>query len=634
LFVSDLEVKYVMQMRLGDLLVKNGLIRQEELETALESQQQSNRKRLGEILIDSDQVAKKDLLKMLALQLEIPLFDLEKTEIDADSVRMFPEKMSLKYGCAPIRREDDELIVVMADPLNLQAIDDLKQTTKCEIKPAVGDREQIEEVIRKFHRAENVSDISKSLPELDGLFKVVKLADDGNGRDDSITDLKVQSQQAPIIRIVNIIINEAIEEHATDIHIEPQADSLIVRDRIDGVLYEKHHLPRWIHKPVVSRIKIMADMDIAERRIPQDGKIRISLGSSYFDLRISTLPSIFGEKVAIRLLERKGSRVRLDGLGFTTDQLEQIRHCNARKQGLILVTGPTGSGKSTTLNAMLREIKNPNINIVTVEDPVEYEIPKLTQVQINPKAGLTFPYVLRSILRQDPDVIMLGEIRDSETAEIALRAAMTGHLVLSTLHTNDASSAVTRLVNLGMPPYLVSSTLLYVLAQRLIRKLCESCSVVFEPYEHEVEQVKRFLPEAASLTWRKGTGCPKCNERGFSGRLAVGELFVVNNEMRSAIETEEPESTLQRIAVLNGMRSLLADFVDKVSIGQTALNEIWNVVVGEEVTAGICPNCSMRIEQSYLACPSCGFALKDRCSECGQTMEKQWSFCPHCQKEQ
>ncbi len=622
-----------MRKRLGDLLVEYELITEEQLNEALNSQKSSKRKRLGSILIESEQVKKKDLLRMLAVQLEISYFDLETTEIDAAAVRQFPEKLALKYGCTPIIQEDNKLIVAMADPLNLQAIDDLVRTTGCEIEPAVADRQQIEYAIRTYHSADTVAQISESLPDLDDLFTVVKMAEAGSAQDESITDLEIQSQQAPIVKIVNLIINEAIRERATDIHVEPQADALIVRDRIDGMLYEKHHLPSRLQRAVVSRIKIMADMDIAERRVPQDGKVRISVASRYFDLRISTLPSIYGEKVAIRLLERRGSHVTLDELGLNPVQLEQMRKSNERKQGLILVTGPTGSGKSTTLNSIIRELRNPTVNIVTVEDPVEYETAKITQVQINPKAGLGFAEVLRSILRQDPDVIMVGEVRDAETAEIALRAAMTGHLVLSTLHTNDAPSAVTRLANLGMPPFLISSTLLYVLAQRLIRKLCKHCAIEYKPSPREVEKIEPILPEAGSLTWRKGEGCQKCNHRGFSGRIAVGELLTVNNEIRTAIEMTEPESVIQRLAVLNGMRPLLGDFVEKAATGQTALSEIWSVVIGEETTAGICPNCSLRIEQSFMACPACGFALKDKCPECEWTLEKTWRFCPHCQTE-
>lgn len=622
-----------MKIRLGDLLVLNKLITEDELRLALESQQLSNKRRIGEILIESNRVSKTDLLKMLALQLELPFLDLESLEIDSKTVKLFPKNLALKYGCLPIKRDGDHLLVVMSDPLNLQAIDDLNQLTKCDLKLAMADPTQIEQAIKKYHKADSASEISESLPGLDGLFSVVTLAESENGKEEDLSDLKNQSQQAPIVKIVNIIINEAIEEHATDIHMEPQADSLIVRNRIDGVLYEMHHLPQWIHRPVVSRIKIMANMDIAEKRIPQDGKVRISVGDRYFDLRISTLPMVFGEKVAIRLLERKSSHVKLDDLGFIPSQLEQMRRFNTRKQGLVLITGPTGSGKSTTLNSILHEIRSPRINIVTVEDPVEYEVPKVNQVQVNPKAGLTFPYVLRSILRQDPDVIMVGEIRDPETAEIALRAGMTGHLVFSTLHTNDAPSAVTRLVNLGMPPFLVSSTLLYVLAQRLVRKLCKHCVEVYEPSLEEYEQVELILPEARTLTWRRGRGCRHCKHRGFSGRMAVGELLAVNNDLRKSIENQEPESVIQTLAKLNGMKSLLSDFVEKVAIGETATSEIWNVVVAEESIPEVCPRCAIRIERSYLACPACGFTLKDKCPECGQILEKNWRFCPNCNRE-
>lgn len=622
-----------MRIRLGELLVKHGLITEEELNVALESQRLSNRRRIGEILLESDKVSKEDLLKVLALQLEILFLDLDKTEIDAEATKLFPEKFAMKYGCIPVRREGNGLLVAMADPLNLQAIDDLNQITKCEIKPAVADREQIEAAIKKYHAKADIAEISDSLPELDVLFQVVKQSDYDKDQDESITDLKIQSQQAPIIRVVNIIIHEAVQEHASDIHVEPQADSLVVRDRIDGLLYEMHQLPRWIHGAVVSRIKIMADMDIAEKRVPQDGKVRISVAARYYDLRISTMPSIFGEKVVVRILDRKESHVSVDSLGLHPTQVEQLRGLNSRKQGLVLLTGPTGSGKSTTLNAILHELRTPQVNIVTVEDPVEYDIAKTTQVQVNPKAGLTFPYVLRSILRQDPDIIMVGEIRDAETAEIALRAAMTGHLVLSTLHTNDALSAIGRLSNLGVPPFLISSTLLYVLAQRLVRKLCEHCTVSYKPSPGELYEVERILPQASELPWKRGEGCLRCKQRGYSGRVAVGEFFAINDAIRKAIEIREPESLLRELAIMNGMTPLLADFVNKVETGVTAMSELWSVVIGEEILAGICPNCSGRIEHTYVACPTCGFALKEKCPKCNRSLEKSWRFCPYCQNE-
>ncbi len=323
----------------------------------------------------------------------------------------------------------------------------------------------------------------------------------------------------------------------------------------------------------------------------------------------------------------------VEGLGLHPSQVEQMRSLNARKQGLVLLTGPTGSGKSTTLNSILHELRTPQVNIVTVEDPVEYDIAKTTQIQVNPKTGLTFPYVLRSILRQDPDIIMVGEIRDPETAEIALRAAMTGHLVLSTLHTNDALSAVGRLSNLGMPPFLISSTLLYVLAQRLVRKLCEHCTVTYTPSPSEVYEVERIIPRASELPWKRGEGCLRCKQRGYSGRVAVGELLAVNDAIRKAIETREPESLLRELAIMNGMTPLVADFVNKVENGVTAMSEIWSVVIGEEILAGICPNCSGHIEHTYVACPTCGFALKEKCPKCNRNLEKGWRFCPYCQNE-
>jgi type IV pilus assembly protein PilB len=623
-----------MKKRLGDLLVEHDIITEQELEVALKDQKSADKKRLGDILLESERVTSLDLLNMLALQLEIALIDLETIEVDPVAVKMFPEKLELKYGCIPIKRENEkELLVAMADPLNLEALDDLFRMTKCDIKICIADRGQIEYAVKAYNSDESVLEISNSLPELDSLFQVVKNVDDDTPHEENVTDLEIQSQQAPIVKIVNLIINEAIREGATDIHVEPQARSLIVRNRVDGILYEKHFLPRNVQRQVISRIKIMADMDIAEKRVPQDGKFRISIASRSFDLRISTLPSIYGEKVAIRLLERNSKHAALEDLGFSPPQLKKMRECNSRKQGLILVTGPTGSGKSTTLHAILREIRNPSINIVTVEDPVEYEIPRVTQVQINQKAGLGFAETLRSILRQDPDAIMIGEIRDSETAEIALRAAMTGHIVMSTLHTNDAPSAITRLENLGMPPFLISSSILYILAQRLLRKLCTNCVTEYQPSAHDLEQIEPILPEASSLTWRRGEGCSKCSDRGFSGRVAVGELLAINSEIRSAIEMNEPESVIQKLAALNGMRPLMSDFVEKAATGLTALSEIWSVVIGEDTSSSICPNCSQRIEQSFISCPSCGFSLKEKCPECEWTLEKTWRFCPHCRKE-
>jgi len=619
-----------MKIRLGDLLLENELITREDLQEALERQKNANQKRLGEILTETGKVSETDILETLALQMEITLLDLEDTEIDEEAVKIFPEALALKYGCVPIRWKDGALVLAMADPLNLQAVDDLSRIAKCEIELALAQRGQIESVIRKVNQADSMLAISDSLPELDGFMRVETLVEDNKEKEENIADLRNQSQQAPVIRIVNTIINEAIHENASDIHIDPQADSLVVRNRIDGVLYEKHRLPRWIHRPVVSRIKIVADMDIAERRLPQDGKIRITVGSGQFDLRISSLPSAFGEKVVIRLLKRTVVHAGLDELGLSPAQVERIRTYNAGKQGLVLVTGPTGSGKSTTLNAMLHELRTPRVNIVTVEDPVEYDIPDTTQVQVNSKIGLTFPAALRSILRQDPDIVMIGEIRDSDTADIAIRAAMTGHLVLTTLHTNDALSAVTRLENIGIPPYLVSSTLLYVLAQRLVRKLCPKCSTEYQPTSDEIREIEKMLPQAGALPWRKGEGCDRCGQRGFSGRVAVGELFAVNDEIKGAIELGQRELVLRKLAARNGMDSLLGDFIEKVLAGVTAVSEVWSVFVNRATSSGACPECGAAVDQAYLTCPSCGFMLKDTCPICDRPLEDNWRFCPYC----
>jgi type IV pilus assembly protein PilB len=432
--------------------------------------------------------------------------------------------------------------------------------------------------------------------------------------------------------MVDLIIKNAIKRGASDVHIEAQENQVRVRNRIDGVLQDSIKLPKWTQPIIISRIKVLGGMDIAEKRLPQDGRIKVKTRNMSVDLRVSTLPTYYGEKAVIRILNKEESFLTLDELGFDSKNLAPVRSFIKQPQGMILFTGPTGSGKTSSLYGCMREIRSEEVNIITVEDPVEYELAGINQVQINEKVGLTFPFILRSILRQDPNVIMIGEIRDQETAEIALQASLTGHLVLSTMHTNDAPSAITRLVDIGMPPYLIASSILGVVAQRLVRKICPDCK---EEYVPDPDVLSRLSLNKEQLPFKfyRGTGCAKCGQLGYKGRTVIEEVMIMGHKMRELIQASASIDVIREAAMATGMASLGVSGLQKVEKGITTLDEVLKAVQQKEELTSICPSCGKSVSLDFRDCPYCKKPLVPSCGSCGRIAQPEWVVCPYCRND-
>jgi len=555
--------------RIGELLMEFEYINREQFEEALEKQQDDSEKRIGELLVELGYINEQQLVEALEYQLGIPHANLNEYYLDPDLAHHIPENIARRHLAVPIEVEDEILKVAMFDPTDLIAIDDIERVSEYNVKPMIASRKQINNALEWIYSDDTI-DISKVLEEFEG---------DGEQDDDYAEDnLREMVEEAPIVRLANTIISRAYQQGASDIHIEPEEEYTRIRYRVDGVLHEEMTAPKSSHRALVSRFKIIADLDITEHRVPQDGKIKMRVKNSKIDMRVSTLPTVNGEKVVVRILSRDTSLLDLDNLGFSQDNLVQLRKLINKPHGILLLTGPTGSGKSTTLFASINEINNPTVNVTTIEDPVEYQLEGVYQVQAKPKAGLTFSRTLRSILRQDPDIVMVGEMRDEETAEIAVRAALTGHLVFSTLHTNDAVSSVTRLVDMGLPPYLVASSVIGVVAQRLVRKLCPDCKEKTELTEEEIE----FL-EIDRKTHRldevyEAVGCKRCGDTGYKGRLALQELFEIDSKMKEMITQQVSEEKLKKAARQKGMNTLKEDGVRKLKEGKTDVDELMRII--------------------------------------------------------
>ena len=551
-------------LRLGDILVNAGKISVTQLEKALSTQKEIKTKRLGEALIDSGYLKEEDILEALESQLKIPSIDLGNYKINTKAVALVAENIARKYDLIPIDIEDDRLMVAMSDPLNVFAIDDIKLSTNRKIKIVLSTKSVIQRSINRYYSKEGTK---KVVAEFEEAFTTSSI-------DDLDEEELSNVHSAPVVKLVNSIISQAILMKSSDIHIEPFEKSIRVRIRIDGDLQEIMTFSRRSHMAIVTRIKIMGKMDIAERRIPQDGRIETEIDGKEIDMRISTLPTVYGEKVVIRLLDRDGFDFNKEDLGFSEHDLDTFNKIIKQPYGIVLVTGPTGSGKTTTLYAVLKDINKEEKNIITVEDPVEYKLHGINQVQVNVKAGLTFASGLRSILRQDPDIIMIGEIRDSETAEIAIRAAITGHLVLSTLHTNDTASTVVRLVDMGIEPYLVSSSVVGIVSQRLVKRLCPSCKTAYEASE----ECKRALGlnNGRSMTLYKPNGCNKCI-KGYRGRIPVHEVMYIDRDIRRLIDKGATTDEIEEAAVKNGMKTLFASAVDLALSGITSVEEVLKI---------------------------------------------------------
>jgi type IV pilus assembly protein PilB len=551
--------------RLGEMLIAAGVIDDVQLNDALEVQKATGGQ-LGKVLVELGYASQSAILKILAEQIGIPFVDFSSKHPDPTAVTVVPRELANRYTLMPVGFDDrGRLIVAMADPQNVLALDDLRIVTGYDSVPAIATREDIMATIEETYNASR-----RSTSAL--------VSDDLGGGPDELTAISEVTTDAPIVKLVNFIITKAVGDRASDIHIEPQENDLRIRYRIDGVLHEMMRSPKSAQAAVISRFKIMADMDIAENRKPQDGHTSVTVGHHSLDLRVSTLPTVYGERVVLRILRKDSILLKLADLGFLPQQLERFEGSIRKPYGAVLVTGPTGSGKSTTLYAAVNVLNDPSRHILTAEDPVEYRLQGVNQIQTNARAGLTFAAALRSFLRCSPDIILVGEIRDRETANIAIESALTGHLVLSTLHTNDSASAVTRLVEMGVEPFLVSSSLDCVLAQRLARRLCDECKVEYEP-PRQLLLDAGFTPENLPKTVWKAGGCRKCGGTGYRGRLGLHEVLQMTEEISRLTVSGATAEVIRRKAIDQGMLTLRHDGLEKCRLGLTSVEEVSRVVV-------------------------------------------------------
>jgi type IV pilus assembly protein PilB len=567
---------------LGALLVEDRVITQDQLNKALERQRDKGGL-LGDIIIEMGLASEGQVLSALARQLNIPhLTPDEVTFIEPEVLRLVPERMARKCLAIPLQVEDNALTVGMVNPFDIIAIDDLRTITNYKINTGIISKSGLETLINRFYGSSSheasLEDVLKDVSETH--LELKRELDEE--REVNLERLREQVEEAPIVKLVDYVISNAINERASDIHIEPQEARLSIRYRIDGVLHDIITPAKALQMAIISRIKIMSNMNIAERRLPQDGRFTIKQGYREVDLRVSTLPTFFGEKVVMRLLEKGSLSLDMDSLGFAADQLEAFRQYISKPHGMVLLTGPTGSGKTTTLYSALSEIKSSRTNIVTVEDPVEYQIKGIYQVQANPKIGLTFANGLRHILRQDPDIIMVGEIRDLETAEMAIRSALTGHLVFSTLHTNDSVGTIVRLINMGVEPYLVCSSLSLAVAQRLVRKICPHCKESYNPTKQLLRSLGMDGKAQKDLVFHHGTGCHRCKETGYYGRTAICEILEMKTTIRNAVLNGADIEGMRQAAREIGMSGLRESGLQKVRNGITTPEEVLRATIEED----------------------------------------------------
>ena len=554
--------------QLGDVLLERGLATPEQVYEASQEQRRVGRS-MGRVLVDQGVLTESNLVAALAAQIGLDFIDLGDVLIDPSAVALVPGAVCRRHMLVPVRFVENKLVIAMADPANVIALDDVRTIAKVDLKPVVSTRGDVMAAIARAYRAGD---------ELDSLSTAIEVRNPEEEED--LSRIREVMEDAPIVKFVNLLITQGIQDGASDIHIEPAENDLRVRFRIDGVLHEVMHSPKSIQSGVISRLKIMADINIAERRIPQDGRLSVNAYGRKVDLRVATLPTVWGEKVVMRILDNSTAMLDLQDLGFTGGNFDRYQTSYSKPYGMILVTGPTGSGKSTTLYSTLHQINKPEVNIITVEDPVEYRLPGINQVQTHAKAGLTFAAALRSILRADPDVVLIGEIRDHETAQIAIEASLTGHLVLATLHTNDAPSAVTRLIEMGIEPFLVGSALDCVLAQRLARRLCGKCKEEYTPTAETLAAARfPWNPEEPIPTLYQAVGCSSCAKTGYKGRVALHEVMSVTEAVEQLAVERASSATIEAMAHSEGMVSLRLDGMHKVREGMTSLDEILRVVV-------------------------------------------------------
>ncbi|MFC1855792.1 GspE/PulE family protein [Thermodesulfobacteriota bacterium] len=551
--------------RIGEILVDSGLITKKRLEEAIDEGKRTGI-RLGNVLVESGFVTEEDITKALSEQFEMPYVLLDNVIIDPELIKHIPEVVARKHKIIPIAMEDDKLVVATFDPLNVFAMDDIRKSSEMDISPVVCSENSIQQAIDQHYSVKG--DIDEIVTQLDSAeFDLM------SDEEELPEVLEKIAGETPIIKIVNMIIFQAIRDKASDIHIEPQEGLLRVRMRIDGILHEVSSLPVKLQPAITSRIKIIGNLDIAEKRVSQDGRFNIKVGNSDVDIRLSTLPTVFGEKCVMRILDRSSMLLEIDELGMPDYAKSDIIKMVKKPFGMTLITGPTGSGKTTTVYTVLNKINTLSKNIVTVEDPVEYQLKIINQVQVNPKAGVTFADSLRTILRQDPDIIMIGEIRDRETAEIAINAALTGHLVISTLHTNDAAGTINRLLDMNIEPFLISSSINCIVGQRLVRKICPSCKVEVSPDKYVLEDLGIKSTDKIPTLY-KGEGCKNCRDTGYKGRVGIYEVLTINDDIRHEILKKSDSATIRNTALKDGFKPLREDGIAKVFEGITTIEEI------------------------------------------------------------
>lgn len=611
---------------LGKMLVRRGLLKADQLQKAEEFQTRT-KEVMPSVLVKLGFVKENTIFDLIKKELNIEVISPAEFSISNTLFDLIPESYCRKNFVLPLRLEDKKLTLAMADPTDFYKIDDLRFVSGLNIAPVLARAQEISArldqlVSKEVHVAAETEEFNEYDP-----YENIEVIEEDDECD--VKELLSSSEMPPAIRVVNAVISEAITLSASDVHIEPKAEYSRVRFRVDGLLIDKIHLPSSLHASAISRIKVMAGMDISERRKPQDGRVTVKTARKIVDLRVSSLPTINGEKMVLRILDRNATVKQVSALGIEKEHHARLRRIVMCPQGLLLVVGPTGSGKTTTMYAILRENATITRNFVTIEDPVEYFMEAAEQVHVRERIGLNFASVLRSILRQDPDVIMLGEIRDFETAEVTFHAAMTGHMVLSTIHANDAVSAVTRLRDIGIKSHVIAAGLTGIISQRLLRRICEYCKHDYEP--------PSYLPAALGLHGKalmpkflKGTGCHNCNNTGYSGRTGVFEILEINDELRELIHTGAGANDILHAAKMAGMESLLQDGYHKVRSGETTLEELLRVL--GPTNESLCPACRGPIKPGFVTCPSCGKSVRRTCPECGRTMEEEWVSCPFCER--
>ncbi len=627
-----------MRKKLGECLIQAGLITEDDLQAALTEHKRTG-ERLGAVLVRLNLATERQIAKALAYQLGFPYLNLAETPPDTAVVTLIPKDLALKRSCIAIRLDKNLLTVAMADPLLFSLVQDLEFQTGYRIKQVVATRADILESISAGYPDKALMKAGAASGQLPATRRrepraenesLMRRSDDDGGFE-PIAGLKERSEAAPIIDLVDLVVKSAIKAGASDVHVEPMEKGVLIRHRLDGLLKEVMDLPKWVHEGLIARLKIMAGMDIAEKRLPQDGRVRVTNAEGRdVDFRASTLRTLHGEKMVLRVLDQNRGVPPLEELGFSAGAFNELKGFLKYPHGMILVVGPTGSGKTTTLCSALMSLHSERTNIITIEDPIEYQLPGINQTQINEKIKLTFASALRSILRQDPDVILVGEIRDQETARIAMQAAQTGHLVLSTLHTDDAPSAVTRLTDIGVEPFVISSATLGVVAQRLVRRLCPQCRRQYTPGSETLRALNISESDAANIPFYRPVGCDACHQTGYRGRIGIYEVMTINDRIRRMISQRASEDAIREVAQSMGMLTLGDDALAKMKAGVTTAEELLRVVTDVREMRTVCPGCNGPVALDYVACPSCGKRLGGACTGCGRSLQSGWTCCPYC----